>query len=61
MDEQDKKLVSRARDIAFKESYDGMAEVYALIEKAHSPEARKVIKGIYVELYHREEASVGLL
>ena len=30
MDEQDKKLVSRARDIAFLKSYEGWADIYAV-------------------------------
>lgn len=61
MDEQDKKLVSRARDIAFLKSYEGWADIHELKKEARSPEARKVIHNILTELNHLEEASAGLL
>ena len=59
MDEQDKKLVSRARTVASRKSYLGWEEIPRMGRQARSPEARKAIKDILTELHHREEASVG--
>lgn len=54
---KDKELLQKAWDIHYTRWY----EIESLIEQAESEETKKMLKSRMVTLYHREEASAGLL
>ena len=55
--EKDKELIHAAFEINYTRWY----EIESLIEQAESEETKKILKSRMVTLYHREEASAGLL
>lgn len=55
--EKDKQLI----EAAFEINYTRWYEIENLIEQAESEETKRILKSRMVSLYHREEASAGLL
>lgn len=55
--EKDKQLIEEAFEINYTRWY----EIESLIEQAESEETKRILKSRMVSLYHREEASAGLL
>ena len=55
--EKDKELIQAAFEINYTRWY----EIESLIEQAESEETKRILKSRMLSLYHREEASVGLL
>ena len=55
--EKDKELIRKAMEVP----YTRWSEIESLIEQAESEETKKMLKSRMVTLYHREEASAGLL
>lgn len=55
--ENDKQLI----EAAFEINYTRWYEIESLIEQAESEETKRILKSRMVSLYHREEASAGLL
>jgi hypothetical protein len=55
--EKDKELIHQALEINYTRWY----EIESLIEKAKSEKTQKILKSIMISLYHKEEASAGLL
>ena len=55
--EKDKQLI----EAAFEINYTRWSEIESLIEQAESEETKRILKSRMVSLYHREEASAGLL
>ena len=55
--EKDKQLI----EAVFEINYTRWYEIESLIEQAESEETKRILKSRMVTLYHREEASAGLL
>lgn len=55
--EKDKELIQEAFEINYTRWY----EIESLIEQAESEETKRILKSRMMLLYHREEASAGLL
>ena len=55
--ERDKELIHQSLEINYTRWY----EIESLIEQAESEETKRILKSRMVSLYHREEASAGLL
>lgn len=55
--EKDKQLI----EAAFEINYTRWYEIENLIEQAEFEETKRILKSRMVSLYHREEASAGLL
>ena len=55
--EKDKQLI----EASFEINYTRLYEIESLIEQAESEETKRILKSRMVSLYHREEASAGLL
>lgn len=55
--EKDKQLI----EASFEINYTRWYEIESLIEQAESEETKRILKSRMVSLYHREEASAGLL
>ena len=55
--ERDKELIHQSLEINYTRWY----EIESLIEQAESEETKRILKSRMVSLFHREEASVGLL
>ena len=55
--EKDKELIHQALEINYTRWY----EIESLIEQAESEETKRILKSRMVSLYHKEEASEGLL
>lgn len=55
--EKDKQLI----EAAFEINYTRWYEIESLIEQSESEETKRILKSRMVSLYHREEASAGLL
>lgn len=54
---KDEELIRQAMEVNYTRWY----EIESLIEQAESEETKKILKSRMVSLYHREEASAGLL
>lgn len=54
---KDEELIRQAMEVNYTRWY----EIESLIEQAESEETKKKLKSRMVALYHREEASAGLL
>lgn len=54
---KDEELIRQAMEVNYTRWY----EIESLIEQAESEETKKILKSRMVALYHREEASAGLL
>jgi len=53
MPESDKELITQARKISTDETL--WNEVYMMIDKAISKEAKKILRNISINMYHKEE------
>lgn len=54
---KDKELIQKAWDTHYTRWY----EIESFIEQAESEETKRILESRMVSLYHREEASAGLL
>jgi len=59
MKKKDKKLIQKAILIQKKKNFGFWGEVYSLVEKASSEEAKEIISSIASSMYHSEEWSIN--